>query len=232
MFEILILLIALPCAIFVFVKVKNSFIANSRAKGLSVFIGICVSFVVFIILVTIMSVFLETEIKQDKQIEVTPNKQIEKRIQKQKSKKTPSKLKKNEKKETLTSKNIYNIINGLKTNYNITATGFNNSKLDANRICTNGTFCAVYAKHVQIQTFGNIISVITNKKVAPKYYLIVCSATLISLAKINKELSEATILQYFGFALENGESQGNVYGIKIKVRPNSQGLLSCTFYKN
>jgi hypothetical protein len=132
---------------------------------------------------------------------------------------------------SITSKNIQNVIKSLKENYDISAVGFNNSKLIQKDICLNENFCEVYADKVQIQAVSKNIEALTSSKVTPLYYQQVCSAIMIGLTDANREIIEQQIPEYFNYASKNGKSKWKALGVEITIAPDSQNLLGCSFYK-
>ncbi len=132
---------------------------------------------------------------------------------------------------SITSTQLKKVIKSLKNNYDITATAFNNEKLNKFKMCWNDRSCEVYADKVQIQAIYKKVEVLTSSQVTPLYYQKVCSATMIALTGANKELIEQQIPQYFNYVSQNGSSRWNILGIELTISADSQGLLGCSFYK-
>ncbi len=132
---------------------------------------------------------------------------------------------------SITSTQLKKVIKSLKNNYDITATAFNNEKLNKFKMCWNDRSCQVYANKVQIQGIYKKIQVYTSSQVTPSYYQKVCSATMIALTGANKELIEQSMPQYFNYVSQNGTSRWEVLGIELTISADSQGLLGCSFYK-
>lgn len=132
-------------------------------------------------------------------------------------------------KNSIAKRNIDTVIKSLKDNYNISAINEWNKSF-----CSNENFCEAYADKVQIQAIRASVDVLINSDVTPSYYQTVCSAVLIGLTGINKELAEQTIVSNFNNAAKNGGTggvTGEQFGVDVKIRPNSSGLLGCRFYK-
>lgn len=130
------------------------------------------------------------------------------------------------KEEPKPRKNLNLVIKSLEENYNI------NSEYNfGDDFCPNDNFCELIANKIHVQFFGITVKANTNSSATPEQYLKTCSAILSGLTDSNIELSESIVIQAFNQASQNGQTNQDFNNVNFKVKPKTNGLLECNFWK-
>lgn len=118
------------------------------------------------------------------------------------------------------------VVDSLRMNYDIEAVPSINESY-----CSSENFCQVEVDEIQIQSMGIIVQAYSSLQASPRRYQTVCSAILMGLGGLNKELSEQIIVQGFNTAGQEGEAKLSIGGIEMEISPRSDRLLECRFIK-
>ena len=232
--------------------VAYKYFSKKRGKFISHIFGFIFAFIAFFI---VAAIFLPPptpemiqEREQTKQKEIEENQKIEQAKQKeieenQKIEQAKQKeIEENQKIEQAKQKEIENmkqsiaynntikVIDSLSKSYNIKAKTIVDMHL-SEKICLHDKYCEIYVDDIQLQFMHRVVDVNQNSKVSPKDYQTACSAVLIGLTDMNKDLAEGIIYQHFNFAAINGSAENEISNVKITINKGTNNLLQCRFVK-
>lgn len=229
------------------------YFSKTRGKIISHVFGFIVGIVAFFILTVVLipspspeaikekkqkEIESKLEIEQIKQKKLEENQKIElaeqkkleenQKTEQEEQKVIESNMEIEKIKQSIAYDNTIKVIASLKKNYNIKAKTSVDMSL-SKEICYHDKLCEIYVNDIQIQFMHKFVDVNESLKVSPSVYQTTCSAVLIGLTDMNKDLAENIIYQYFNFAAINGEAVNEIAKVKITVKKGPSNLLKCEF---
>ncbi len=121
-------------------------------------------------------------------------------------------------------RNIKALISALKSNYSITA---RHKLMEVSYHCFSDTHCETYVGSNQVMAMGYMVDAMSSSKTSPEQYLKLCSALVIGLGVVNKDLAESVVVQTFEEASASGRSKHDIGGVGLQVSAGSDDQLTC-----